>query len=62
MAELHDQASKVGAEAGSVHVDGPKGVAYSMTPDAAQETSDRLAASAAEARTQMRNAAGDAAI
>lgn len=52
MQQAHDTASNVGAEEGDVHVDGPDGVVYSMTPDAAAETSDRLLAGAAEAHGQ----------
>ena len=52
MSDPHDIASTVGAEDGDVHVDGPDGVAYSMTPDAAMETSHRLLACAAEAQGQ----------
>ena len=34
-------------------VDGPDGIAYSMTPDAASETSDRLLFGSAKARGQQ---------
>jgi hypothetical protein len=37
-----DEPSKVGAEEGAVVVDGPDGVAITLTPDAAIETSERL--------------------
>jgi len=47
-----DTPSKVTAEEGEVVVDGPDGVAYSMTPEAAAETSDRLLEQAALARGQ----------
>lgn len=47
-----DTPSKVSAEEGEVVVDGPDGVAYSMTPEAAAETSDRLLEHAAVARGQ----------
>ena len=40
------------AEGGQVLLDGPDGVAVSMTPDAADETGRRLIAAAAEARDQ----------
>ncbi len=40
------------AENGEVTLDGPAGVAVTMTPDAAEETGRRLIAAAAEARTQ----------
>jgi hypothetical protein len=45
-----DTPSKVTAEQGEVIVDGPDGIAYSMTPEAAVETSDRLLEQAAFAR------------
>lgn len=51
--KLHDEASSVTAEEGQVMVDGPDGVAVSMTPDAAAETSDRLLQGAAEAQGQV---------
>ena len=38
----YDTPSDVNAEAGEVIVDGPDGVAVSLTPDAALETSQRL--------------------
>lgn len=38
----HDEPSQVGAEQGEVVVDGPDGVAVSLTPQAAIETSNRL--------------------
>lgn len=44
--------SKVTAAEGEVLVDGPDGLAYSMTPEAAAETSDRLLEKAAVARGQ----------
>ena len=40
--KAHDEASKVEADRGEVVVDGPDGVAVSLTPDAAIETSERL--------------------
>ena len=52
MTQAHDTASTVGAEGGDVYVDGPDGVSYSMTPDAAADTSDRLLAGAAKAQGQ----------
>lgn len=42
MSKTHDTASDVCAEHGEVHVNGPGGIAYSMTPEAAADTSDRL--------------------
>jgi hypothetical protein len=38
----YDTPSEVNAEGGEVIVDGPDGVAVSLTPDAALETSQRL--------------------
>ena len=38
----HDTPSEINAEDGEVLVDGPDGVAFSFTPDAAIETSERL--------------------
>lgn len=48
----YDEASNVTAEDGEVHVDGPDGVAVSLTPEAAVETSDRLMAGAAKGAGQ----------
>lgn len=50
---LHDEPSTVTAEHGQVMVDGPDGVAVSLTPEAAAETSDRLLDGAAEAQGQI---------
>jgi hypothetical protein len=44
--------SDVCAEKGAVVVDGPDGVAVSLTPDAAEETSERLHVASIEARGQ----------
>ena len=49
----HDEPSEVDAEEGEVIVDGPDGVAVSLTPEAADETSDRLLKGAAKARGQQ---------
>jgi len=51
---LYDEPSKVAADDGEVTVDGPAGVAVSLTPEAAAETSDRLLQGAAEAAGQRR--------
>jgi hypothetical protein len=48
-----DEPSDVGAEEGEVIVDGPDGVAVSLTPDAALETSDRLLKGGLAARGQQ---------
>ncbi len=50
---VYENASNVTAEEGVVMVDGPDGVAVSLTPEAAAETSDRLLVGAAEARGQQ---------
>jgi len=46
----YDEPSEVYVDQGQVHMDGPDGVAVSLTPDAAAETSDRLLAAAATAK------------
>jgi hypothetical protein len=48
----HEIPSDVTAEEGEVQIDGPGGVAFSFTPDAALETSDRLFHGAAKAQGQ----------
>jgi hypothetical protein len=48
----HKQASQVAAEGGNVIIDGPDGVAITMSPDAAEETGKRLVQAAGEARRQ----------
>lgn len=40
--QTYDNASEVDAEGGEVVVDGPDGVAVTLTAEAALETSDRL--------------------
>jgi hypothetical protein len=45
----HDRPSDVTVEQGEIHIDGPDGVAVSMTPHAAEETSHRLFDAAIEA-------------
>lgn len=49
---IYDEASHVSAEDGEVMVDGPDGVAVSLTPRAAAETSDRLLDAAVRAHGQ----------
>ena len=49
----HDTPSEVDAEEGEVLVDGPDGIAVSLTPEAASETSHRLLHGAAKARGQQ---------
>ena len=48
-----DTSGKVSAEEGEVAVDGPDGVAYTMPPEAAAETVDRLLEQAALDRGQV---------
>ena len=48
----HDRASDVAAEDGTVIVDGPDGVAVTLSPDAAEETARRLMQAVDEARRQ----------
>jgi hypothetical protein len=50
--ETEHQASQVAAEAGNVIIDGPDGVAVTMSPDAAEETARRLVEAVGEARLQ----------
>ena len=45
----HDRPSRVVAEDGEVLIDGPNGIALSLTPEAAEETSQRLLDGAARA-------------
>lgn len=52
MTKVYDEPSNVEAVEGEVEVNGPDGVAVSLTPDAAAETSDRLLAAAATAEGQ----------
>jgi hypothetical protein len=44
MIEAHGQPSDVVAEEGDVIVEGPDGVAVTLTPDAAEETARRMMA------------------
>lgn len=52
MGNPFDEPSHVEAVDGEVVVDGPDGVAVSLTPDAAMATADRLADAAVEAHGQ----------
>ncbi len=47
-----DRPSRIAAEDGEVLVDGPNGIALSLTPEAAEETSQRLLEGAALANGQ----------
>ena len=46
----HRQASDVIAEEGNIIIEGPDGVAVTMSPDAAEETARRLLRAVSEAR------------
>ena len=48
--EIHDQPSNVTAAEGVVSVEGPDGVDVRLTPEAADETSDRLLHGALQAK------------
>ena len=48
----HDQASEVSAEDGNILVEGPDGVAVTLSPDAAEETARRLLRAISKARGQ----------
>ena len=50
---VFDESGKAYAEEGQVMLDGPDGVAISMTPDAADETGHELIRAASEARQQI---------
>ena len=52
--QLFDQTSDVDAKEGNVHVDGPDEVDVALTPEAAEETSERLNDKALMARGQRR--------
>ena len=51
--DIHDEPSDVDAEEGVVLVNGPDAVDVRMTPDAAEETSQRLLTGALKARGQI---------
>lgn len=50
---IYEEGGKAFAEEGQVMLDGPDGVAVSMTPDAAEDTGRELLRAAAEARSQL---------
>jgi hypothetical protein len=50
---VYDEASDVDAEDGAVLVNGPGSVDVRLTPDAAEETSERLNTGAMKARGQI---------
>jgi hypothetical protein len=51
---IYEDASDVNAVDGAVTMDGPDAVDVAMTPEAAEETSDRLERQAVRARGQRR--------
>jgi hypothetical protein len=51
---VYDEPSKVTAEEGVVAVVGPDAVDLAITPEAAEETADRLVSEAVRARGQRR--------
>ena len=52
--EVYDEASTVSAVDGAVELDGPDAVDVAMTPEAPEETSERLVDQAVKARGQRR--------
>jgi hypothetical protein len=50
----YSEASDVTAVEGTVHLDGPDAVDVTLTPEAAEETSERLVEEAVRARGQRR--------
>lgn len=52
--KIHDEPSCVDSEQGHVFVDGPDGVAVGLTPEAAEETGERLIGKAADAAAHRR--------
>ena len=52
--ELFDEPTTIPAVDGNVELDGPDGVDVAMTPEAAEETADRLFRASAEAAGQRR--------
>jgi hypothetical protein len=52
--EVFGEPSEVKAVDGTVEVDGPDGVDVALTPEAAEETSERLLGQAFKARGQRR--------
>ena len=49
---IYDEPSEVDAEDGTVIISGPNAVDVRLTPDAAEETAERLATGAMKARGQ----------
>jgi hypothetical protein len=52
--EVYSEPSEVKAVEGNVEVDGPDAVDVALTPEAAEETSERLLGEALKARGQRR--------
>ena len=52
--ELFDEATEIKAVDGQVELDGPDGVDVALTPEAAEETADRMFRASAEAAGQRR--------
>lgn len=52
--EVYEDPSRVKANEGTVEVEGPDQVDVNMTPEAAEETSERLASESVKARGQRR--------
>lgn len=57
--KAHDQPSNVTPIDGEVAVNGPDGIGFSMTPNAAAKTGERLRDAASEARSQPERAAAE---
>lgn len=53
-AQIHNEPSDVKAVDGNVEVEGPDAVEVALTPEAAEETSDRLLRQSFKARGQKR--------
>jgi hypothetical protein len=51
--KIYDEATEVDAKDGAVSLSGPDGVQVLMTPEAAEESSDRLLFGAAKAQGQI---------
>lgn len=52
--EIVDEPTKIQAVDGKVELDGPDGVDVALTPEAAEETADRMFQASAEAAGQRR--------
>ncbi len=50
--DIYDEAGNVDADEGNVHLKGPDAVDVKLTPNAAEETSERLLEGALKARGQ----------